>query len=199
MIVLQLSALIGLLPTSDVLAERLVALFRSHGLPLVAVASFAENLAGFGTYFPGSVALVLAMTLTAGDPIRASLTYVAVVLPAIVANILSFLAGRSRSKNTLHTAAVSTQRLWVWYASTYWHPQLAGVTALAAGSSGVTLRRHVATFLPVSVAWSILWAIVLYSLGQGVSVPRALAPGIYIYLLGWILWDLRKFMRSNRR
>jgi membrane protein DedA with SNARE-associated domain len=177
----------------------LVELLKTHGLPLVILASFMENLAGVGTYFPGSIALVTAMALTAGDVHRAFLTYWAVVIPAIAANLASYAIGRLAKQAVPSQENRSSGALVFWYVTTYWHPQFAGLTAMASAAEGIPFARYVAFFLPISLAWSIVWAIFLYHAGRVFNVPNMLAPIFYIYLIGWLLWDIHGYLKAKRR
>ena len=193
---LEICSRVGLLPSPSDLSHRLTELFLRYGLPLVAISSFLENSAGVGTYFPGSIALITAMTLTAGDPHRALLTYIAVVVPAVAANLFSYWVGHlTRRKST--PAKRSPRSLVFWYATTYWHPQLAGITAMASGAEGVPFLSYAASFLPISIGWSLAWAILLYNAGRAINVPQAFAPALYVYLVGWLLWDVRKYLRRS--
>jgi membrane protein DedA with SNARE-associated domain len=196
---LEVLSRVSLLPSPAQLSQELAELIKTDGLPLIVLASFLENLVGVGTYFPGSIALVTAMALTAGDVHRAFLTYWAVVIPAIAANLTSYVVGSLAKRAVSSQESRSSGALALWYATTYWHPQLAGVTAMASAAEGIPFARYVTFFLPISLAWSITWAIFLYHAGRVFNVPSALAPLFYVYLAGWLLWDIRGYLNSKRR
>jgi membrane protein DedA with SNARE-associated domain len=196
-VLLKVLSELSFVPAPENLASLAIHLLSTRGLWLVMVASFAENFAGLGTYFPGSVALVAAMAATAGNPARALSTYVAVVLPAILANVLSFALGHFTRKEAAPTASFTSRKLAAWYFGSYWHPQLAGVTAMASGAAGVTFRRFLLFFLPISVFWSIVWAVLLYNVGARLVAPSYLTVLFYLYLAGWLLWGLRSHQRQH--
>lgn len=195
-LVLKCLSWFSLGPSPERLAELFVSLLLTHGIPLVALASFTENFAGLGTYFPGSVALLAGMASTAGDPRRAVLTYLAVLFPAILANVLSYFLGRFLRREEAAPEGKSSRSLAVWFVGTYWHPQLAGVTAMAAGAEQVPFGRYVGTFLPISFTWSVLWALVLYNVGSVIAAPSVLSVIFYVYLVGWLLWGLLRTYKS---
>lgn len=195
-LILHALAWASFLPRPSELPELIVRLIARYGFPLVALASFVENLAGIGTYFPASLALVGAMASTSGDPHRAFLMYCAIVVPAIAANIISYGAGYLTMRLHAPSELRSSRSIAIWYVTTYWHPQLAAVTAMASGAEGVPFVRYLIFFLPVSLAWTILWTAILYNVGRVFDVNNALLPIFYVYLVGWLLWDLRKFYSS---
>lgn len=180
----------GVLPTASILMNRLLQLFTAYGVPIVAMCSFVENIPGISTYFPGSTVLLLAMASTSGDPKRAVLTYAGVLMPAIAANLSAYYLGR-RSSGGSQGKHRSYRRMLFWYASTYWHPQLAALTAVASGSEGTPISLHLRCFLVTSIPWSIFWALVLYRTGAKVLTGVTEAPWVfYIYLLAWTAWTI---------
>jgi membrane protein DedA with SNARE-associated domain len=197
MLILYGLSWLSVIPSPSELSTVLSRLFFTYGLSLVAVASFLENLVIVASYFPGALVIVTAMTLTSGDPHRALLTYFAIVLPAIAANISSYAVGHLTRPNQVTTAR-SNKALTVWYATTYWHPQLAGITAMASAVEGVSFGRYLQCFLPISLSWTIVWAVLLYHLGRVLDVTELFIPLFYLYLGVWLLWDLRKFLRHSR-
>jgi len=178
----------------NALIQQFLDLLATRGLAIVALASFIENLAGVGTYFPGAIVLLAAMLGTAGKPSVAFVTYMCVVIPAIAANLLSYQIGRY-TRPSLQSRVASPPRLFYWYASTYWHPQLAGLTAMAAGGAGIPVLQHVKMFLPISMGWSVIWGVSLYQVGNRVprNMPEWLTLIFYLYLVLWLLWGVRRY------
>lgn len=185
------------IPAPTEIAIFAINLLATYGLPLIMLASFIENFAGLGAYVPGSIAILAAMAATAGNPLQATITFFAIVMPAVLGNVLSYYVGYfTRPPENINLPERSTKNLIFWYASTYWHPQLAAVSAMASGSGGIKFPRYFAHFLPVSLLWSIFWAVVMYNAGKVVATPGFLAPLFYIYLLGWVVWGLHKHHKS---
>ena len=192
-ICLQILSLFSFIPPPSELTGFFINLFKTYGLPLIVLASFIENFAGLGTYFPASIAILVAMALTAGNPAQAILTYIAIIIPAAIANILSYWVGYSARTEESHIISTrSSKTLLAWYGATYWHPQMAALTAMASGSEGIPFWRYVGHFLPVSFVWSVFWALLLYHTGQVINSPSIFTPLFYIYLFGWFLWGIRK-------
>lgn len=187
------------------LDTRIIGYITTGGLEVVALFSLLENLPGVNALFPGSVVLVARMGTTHGDPELAFSTYLAILIPAMIANTLTFLLGtrfarRSRSYPGAEVvqSTTATSALWLWYFTTYWHPHLAALTAYAAGSKGVAFSRHLSAFIPISLLWSVVWALLLYNLGAFIDVSTQLTSLVFIYLAVWIAWDLRKLYRDKQ-
>jgi membrane protein DedA with SNARE-associated domain len=191
-LILQILSLLSIIPTPNQILLSINNLLATHGIPLIIIASFIESLAVLGAYFPGSIAILSVMAMTAGNPARAILTYFAIILPAAAANILSYFIGYfNRDKGSLASAR-SNKKLLAWYAATYWHPKLASVTAMASGGEGVKFSRYLSYCLPISIIWSVFWALVLYKVGSVIANPSFFTPIFYCYLIGWLLWGVRK-------
>jgi len=195
----------GEIPSPECLARYLEGYFETYGLPLVAITSFLENLVVVNIYFPGSMLVLAAMALTAGNPTRAVLTYLAIVLPAIISQHVNFLLGRS-SRGRRPTAdreyregpeRLAGMRNWLVFFSTLWHPQLASVTCFAFGSSGISYRAF-ARYLYISgLAWSIFWGLLIYHVGNVLRPTQNLIPLLYVYLILWLLWDIRSVQKRS--
>lgn len=203
--VIGIFAELELIPSLPEINSRVIGYIAQGGFGVVALFSFLENLPGINAYFPGSVVLVARMGTTHGDPGLAVSTYLAILIPAMIANTLTFLLGtRFVNRSVTYSQAQSTptttrlkSSLWLWYFTTYWHPHLAALTALAAGAKGVGFSRHLATFLPISLLWSVIWAVLLYNLGAFVDVSTQLTSLVFVYLVLWIAWDLRGLYREE--
>ena len=190
-----LASHLALIPSPRDLTVLLSNYLSYYGLPLIAVVSFLENIVIFNVYFPGSVVVLTAMSLTAGDPARAVLTYLVVVLPIFVAHHINFLIGRYSNKQTA-PQPFGEGKLFFLFFSTAWHPQLASVTSLAVGSEGIAYTRFVKYLFTVGFAWTIFWGFVMYFFGQIAGATNNLIIPYYIYLNLWLIWDLQKHTKE---
>ena len=198
-LILQILSLLNFIPAPSEILAFMINLLTTHGLPLVMAASFVENFGGLGTYLPGSIAIMSAMALTAGNPAKAIMTYFAIIVPALAANLLSYWIGYyNKAEDAEKFPIRSTKALLLWYGATYWNPQLASITAMASGSERIKFWRYFAHFLPVSFVWSVLWALFLYNTGKVAFVSTFLAPLFYVYIIGWTLWGIREHYYSQK-
>jgi membrane protein DedA with SNARE-associated domain len=190
--VLHLVSATGLIPSPSALNSILKEAFVRHGVPLVALCSFFENLAMVNGYFPGAFTILAGMASTAGDPARAVAMYFAIYVPALTANIASYWIGKASSTKNRTEIVQSSTVFW----ATYWHPQLASVTAFDCGSSArLGFGRFVARSLPASLTWSLFWAYFLYHSGMIADISGYFWSGFICYLAVWALVRIVRFWR----
>ncbi len=198
--VLQVLMLWHVIPSQSYILSALQQFFSHQGLAAVALFSFIENIVGVNVYFPGSVVLLVAMSTTAGNLEHAVVMYFAIYVPAMFGNISSYLLGRvglaigARKHRTL--ARRSSWGWWTTFVLTYWHPQLAAVTAVSAGIEGLRIPRYLGLLFATTVPWSLLWAYVIYQVGGAIMVRTDYNLLFVVYILGWIAWDV---LRERRR
>lgn len=190
----------GIIPTINELASVTAQYLLNAPLQVVALFSFIENLPLVSAYFPGSLVILVRMAGTSGDPAGAFITYLAIAIPAVAANLISFELGRvigtasfvrSPKRNRVRSQAML-------YASTYWHPQLAAMTAFLSGSRGLRRNLHLKLLLSIGVPWTAVWATLLYVLGVGLPVREDLTLLTLVYVVIWLAADTLRHLRSPR-
>jgi len=192
LLVVQVLSLLNLIPSTVVLGGSVVDLFDKHGLPMIATCSLIENIVGINVYFPGALPVLVGMSLSAGNPNLAMLTYFSIVCPAFLGNVASYYVGRfSGSTNDKQLNSVS-KRMFGFYLATYWHPHLASITAFREGANGTRFRVFIGAAILASMPWSIFWALLLYNVGAVGDKPAAVMFITYAYVIVWLCWDLAK-------
>jgi membrane protein DedA with SNARE-associated domain len=207
LLVIHAISWVGIIPDTAELTEQLSRFFDRFGLPAVAICSFLENVAGFGIYFPGSIVMVTAMALSAGNPGRALATFFCIVLPAVVAHHLDYVLGRyadsGRSSAATTTRQPPTRRksakMWLWFFSTLWQPNLAATTSLICGNEGIPYLRFIRYYAVVAPFWTITWGTGIYLAGSAPQSPAIFVGLFYVYLGLWIIHDCRRFLRQERK
>jgi hypothetical protein len=195
------AASINIIPPPSDLGRFLVTMFDKYGLALIAISSFFESMVGLNVYYPGAFTILTGMALTAGNPKRAVATYFCIVAPAILANFLSFRLGNIQ-KNESRFTVISPTPLAVWFKLllTYWHPQLASLTAYSLGSSSTLASlRFLKMALPVSLGWSLLWASIIYRFGLFFDLSGYVLPLFLGYLIIWLTFDIWRFWTQRPR
>lgn len=198
-VVLYGLSLLGIIPSPRQLNELLVECFTKYGLPLIILSAFLENLVGVNAYFPGAFTILTGMSLTAGHPAQAVKTYLAIYIPSYSANLLSYLIGRCQRATGSEIRTPSTRKNWLWLLLTYWHPQLASVTAFSAGVRNAMPKRIFFTIsFFVSLFWSLFWAVIIYHFGLIGNVAGYFSVLFVLYVLIWASVDARKFFKRRR-
>jgi len=190
-------SLLQIIPSPHELNELLVSLFKRFGLPIIGLSSFIENLIGVNSYFPGAFTILTGMSLTAGHPKEALVTYLVIYIPAYLANILSFFLGKLRSSDK-QPGSSSPRKTTLWFICTYWHPQLAAVSAFSVGVRDLLPPKEflIRSFL-VSLVWSVFWAVVIYNSGLMVNVTGYFSMLFFVYVVVWMVFDTWRFFKTK--
>jgi hypothetical protein len=193
-LVLYSLSMLRIIPSPQELNRLLVRLFLKYGLPLIALSSLLENIVGLNAWFPGAFTILTGMSLTAGHPSRAILTYLVIYIPAYCANVFSYILGRSQRQSVQTTHPPKERDVWLWFVLTYWHPQLASVTAFSMGIRDIVPRSmFLVHSLLVSALWSVFWAVTIYHFGLIANVADYFGILFLMYLLIWAATDTWKF------
>ncbi len=192
---------LGYVPTVDNVARSLEGLFTTYGAVAVAGISVLENLVLINAYFPGSLVILTAMAMQAGNPEAAAITFCAIYGGATIGYHLSFLVGRmsdglwkKRSQSTYNSTGLG-----LLFLATYWHPHLAAVTNTAVGGSPVPYSRFLLYSLLASLPWNLFWGGLMYSAGTLIKGEVDLSTVLYVYLVGWIVYEVLRSRPRNRQ
>ncbi len=209
---LDILSRIGLIPTPVEFTSILKSLFEEYGLFSVAIISFAENIVGVNSYFPGSVVILVAMSLTTGNLKMATLTFISIYLPSIFSHHVNYFIGvidknkKDNSDVINRDVKISHKsngffnwRLISFYFTTFWHPHFTALSCLASGKENVSYRSFIANFLIVSFTWNLFWGITMYNIGNIGNTNTSLLPLMYSYLIIWSSWDIYKTVTKNKQ
>jgi membrane protein DedA with SNARE-associated domain len=201
LVVCYLLNLAGVIPPPEIVYDRIEKIFSVHGVFFIGPISFIENVVGLNAYFPGSVAILGSMALTAGNPRLALVTFIAIVVPAFLAHQVNYFLGRriarrsavgkerGQKMNSRYGPGIGTHLI---FFTTLWHPHFAALTSIDAGSQGLGYRRFTKLFGLWFLFWNIFWGGVMY--GFGAVLPRESLgyPIVIVFLVIWGAWDFFK-------
>ncbi len=194
----------GVIPNPNTLATTLRDFFQHRGLLAVGAVSLAENIVGVNIYFPGSVVILLAMSMTAGNLKLAFLTYLWIVVPSALAHMINYNLGRFGRGNVTkipddlagEPRPPHGEPSLLEFIIAFGHPHTAAVVSVRAGANRMPMNRFLRRFIPISLVWSTFWAILMYNVGD---VLHGAAGNwivlIYVYLILWTAWDLWQWHR----
>ena len=166
--------------------------FDRHGYWLVFVAALIEGFFIIGNWFPGGVVIFLGV-ISAGNDIKRVIIVVSLVcLAFFISYYLNYLVGKYgwyklfvslKLKESLDRAQKRLQKqAFNAIILSYWEPNIASVTATAAGILFLPLKK----FLPYSafaiVMWNTAWGVLVHTLGE-----RALKLTGKKYIIGALL------------
>lgn len=194
---LYTGSLLGLIPAPAKLNADLLGALKAYGLPLIAFCALLENIVGLSVYFPGAFTIVTGMALTAGDLQFAIVTYFAIYIPSYCGNWISYLFGRKEGR-ALGRERVEGKHESLLFTIAYCHPQFAALKAFSSGLQRRSARWFLRKSLPVSLVWSVLYAVLIYNLGLNANFLSYMPWLFLIYLVAWTAWDTIKFFKRPR-
>lgn len=183
--------------------------FEEHGYWLIFLSALIEGVLIFGEYYPGGFIIFVGVVSAGKDIPRVSKVVLTVSLAFLIAYHINYLIGKhgwyklflrfklreplERAQKRLSKHAFNAIIL------SYWEPNLASVTATAAGILQVPLTRFFRFSLFSILVWNAIWGTLVYSLGE--AAIQALGKK---YILGvltvWFLFVLVKaFLEAKRR
>lgn len=191
------------IPSTSELSKALQVFFDSYGLPSIGAISFFENIVGMNAFFPGSVVILIAMAMTAGDLQKAFLTFLFIYIPAVIAHNINYMLGRFgyiEPTSTIETNFNSKRKkdILYLYVFTFWHPHFTALSCLASGAEGMEYKKFIFWFLVISLPWNIFWAALMYSIGMSTGSEFNFMPFMIAYVLVWGGYDYMKY-RNNKR
>lgn len=183
------------LPTDDQLLAVIKEWFGKYGLAIVFVGALIEGFLLLGQYFPGGFIIFLGVISAGKDVPRAALVVLAVSVAFFIAYTLNYLLGKygwhrllikfglgqsiEKSKDKLTRQGLNA----VFFS--YWEPNLASITATAAGVLHVPLRKFSLYSAAGIIVWNIFWGTLVYTLGESALEVIGLKYVIIIFLV-WI-------------
>lgn len=192
------------LPNEKELTETAKEYFEKYGLITVFVSAILEGMLLVGLYYPGSLVIFLGVIFAGDDIMRVTETVIVVTAGLYIAYLISFMLGKYGWHKLLLAFGMEEQienakkRLTKYGLGAimlcYWHPNLAAVTATAAGTLDYSLRKFLFYSTVSVVLWSTFWGTVAYFMGEA-----ALAlMGLRFALIVIIVWIIFAIIRNKR-
>jgi membrane-associated protein len=187
------------LPPRDELINIARFYFEQYGLIVLLLSAFAEGLFFLGWYYPGSLVIFLGVIFAGRDLEKVIMAVSCVIIGLLAAYIGNFFIGRYGwyrlfLKFGLRDAlAKSEKRLarygWRAIFMTYWQPNIASLTATAAGTLQLPWKRFFLPSLAAAILWNIFWGVLVYTWGEAALSIIGL-KFVLIFLTAWILYLL---------
>lgn len=170
--------------------------FEKYGLITIFVSAILESVLMMGWYYPGSLVIVLGAVLAGDDLVQLSLVWLVTTLGFIISYIFNFYVGkygwyRLISALGFREALEKAKSQLVSYGPraiffTYWHPNLAALTATAAGILSIPIRTFLLYSLAATVPYNITWTTLAYILGE--KAIDAIGPKFVLAVIAiWVL------------
>lgn len=196
------------LPTDDQLIVIIKSAFEKYGLWIVFISAFVEGFLLLGQYFPGGTIIFLGV-ISAGKNIPRTVEVVFVVSIAfIIAYTLNYLVGKygwyrllvkfglgrslEESKQKLEKQGLNA------IIFSYWEPNLASITATAAGILKISMKKFQTYSIIGVVVWNIFWGILVFSLGNKALEIIGLKYVLVIFVVWVIIILIKDYLKKRR-
>ena len=198
------------LPTDERMQDIIRAYFDHYGLLIVLVGAFIEGVLLFGQYFPGGFIIFFGVVSASGNVFRATEVVGVVCISFFLAYYLNYLMGKygwyklfirfglgrwiEDAKKKLVKQELNA------ILSTYWEPNLASITATAAGILQIPRPRFFLYSAIGILIWETFWGVVVFSLGQKAFDLIGIKFVLFVFAawVGIILIKHFLFGRGNR-
>ena len=196
------------LPKDAALVEAITVYFNRYGLIIVFLGALIEGALLLGQYFPGGFIIVIGV-LSAGKNIPRTIEVVAVVSIAFfIAYWFNYLVGKYGwyrlflkfgLKGALERAQIKLQKhhLYAILAS-YWEPNVASITATAAGTLQLPLKEFLFFSAIGIVVWNTFWGTFVYLIGDQVFALAGFKYALLVFGI-WMGILLVKYYFFDRK
>lgn len=192
---------LGIIPSLWIITDWIQHLIIEYGVIIVGPLSLIENVGILNVYFPGSLVILTAMALTAGDPVKGILTFTIIYGFALIAYHINYYIGIRLKNNRTEITNLTRPiiKLWVQFFSSFWHPHFAALTCIRVGSTGYKYSEIYKPLLISSLFWNSFWGLMMYYVGVFFDLSENLYFKwlVYIYLIGWLLLELFRYLKNK--
>jgi len=164
------------LPPLEELEKTIKIYFDKYGLWIVFISALIEGFLLLGQYFPGGFVIFLGVTVARDSLIKVAWVLSIVSIAFFISYYLNYVLGRYGwytlfikfgLKNSLDKAKEKLEKhTTTAILGSYWEPNLASLTATAAGILQVPLKHFLSASLAGIIIWNLFWGTVVYFLGQ---------------------------------
>ncbi|MEO8637993.1 MAG: VTT domain-containing protein [Candidatus Taylorbacteria bacterium] len=163
-------------PSPDELTEIARRYFEMYGLWIVFVSALIEGFLIIGQYFPGGFVIFIGVVAARGNIFSVIEVLVVVGIAFFISYYLNYLMGRYGwykiflkfgLRNPIERAEEKLSRHTLTaILGSYWEPNLASITATAAGILRIKTEKFLVGSLLGIIIWNTFWGIVVYFIGE---------------------------------
>ncbi len=182
--------------------------FAQHGLWVLFLAAFIEGALILGQYFPGGFVIFIGVISAGNDIARIFIVVALVCVAFFLAYTLNYAIGRFGwyrlflklgLRGAIENAQTKLRRQYFWgIMASYWEPNLASITATAAGILQFSIKRFLIYSAIAIVAWNTVWGIFVHFAGQTIFEYFGMQYAFMIFGI-WIAVLLLKYLLYDRK
>ncbi len=182
--------------------------FAAYGLWIVFGAALIEGFLLLGQYFPGSFIIFLGVISAGKDVFRVIQVVFVISAAFFISYTLNYIVGKygwykllskfGLTKQIENSKAKLTKQGLNVIFFTYWEPNLASLTATAAGILSISLKKFSTYSLAGIIVWNVFWGTLVYMLGESALEVAGLKWVIIIFCV-WVGIILsKKYVGKNK-
>jgi len=185
------------LPSLDEFVNIVTNFFDKYGIIVIFISSLIEGLLLIGNYFPGGFVIFIGIISAGESVLKAANIIIFVSAGLFIAYLINYFVGKygwyklflklglkkqiEKSKDKLASHAFSTIFL------SYWIPNLAAITATAAGIMGVEIKKFISYSAMAVILWTSILGIAVFIIGQAIL---DIASNVYYIIIIFLVWAL---------
>lgn len=183
-------------PSEEQLIPIIKSYFDTYGILLVFIASILESAFVLGVYAPGGLVIFLGVIFSAGDPYRAGIIVLSVILGFLVGFTFDFYVGKFGWYRFLShfgfgkTLEKTKQRIQKYGLSIPWllyhNPDTGSFVATAYGILKFSYKKFLSISIFPIIFWCIFWGVLAYVLGMDALKIMGYKT-LVVILLVWII------------
>ncbi|MBI2632472.1 VTT domain-containing protein [Candidatus Pacearchaeota archaeon] len=196
-------------PPSEELVIIVTDFFNKYGLWIVFVSALIEGFLLLGLYFPGGFVIFLGVISSAGNFLRAVEVVSVVSIAFFISYILNYVIGKYGwyklflkfgLKKSLDNAQTRLNKYGLRaIIFSYWEPNLASITATAAGVLKLSIKKFVIYSLIGIVVWNTFWGFLVFKLGEEALKLTGLKYIAIIFFIWIIIILIVNFIKEKSK
>jgi membrane protein DedA with SNARE-associated domain len=193
------------LPSQEEVLSLVRSYYKDYGYWLIFVSALIEGMLLVNWYFPGSIVIVLGVSLAYPDPLKAAALVGLVTIGFFVSAVINYALGRYGwyrlmlkfgLKGTLDGAKNKLEQKGLTIVfSSYIHPNLGALTATSAGILHLSFTRFALYSIVALICWNTMWGLLAYVFGE--VMLNYLSYFIGAVLMIWVSHSMIKFYRQK--
>jgi len=183
--------------------------FEKYGLLIVFIAALIEGVLLIGQYFPGGFIIFLGVISAAGNVLRAVNVILVVSLAFLISYYVNYLIGKYGwyklfSKFGLKQSIDNSKKRLLKHGLkavlfSYWEPNLASITATAAGILQLSARKFILYSMFGILIWSTFWGVLIFNIGEAALKLTGVKYITLIFLIWITIIIIGYFIREKRK
>jgi len=195
-------------PTPEDLVNKVISTFGGLEIWAVFLIALVEGFLFLGQYFPGGIIIFLSIISAGRDIFRISILVLTISVAFIIAYSLNYTIGKYGFYslfnkiglgNTIKNSSEKIRKkASTAIAISYEDPNLASITATAAGIVRLPFKHFLLLSSIWTLIWNIFWATIIYFLGE-TALNLIGVNYIFFILFVWIILIILRFFISRNK